>query len=246
MHRLSAVASPRLAMRLTRRPFLHRHLSHMEEVIDDLHVMKVRMPSIMDSKEGKILKWMKHEGETLRVGDSLCRVDVNDIQIEIESPFNGVLADVILEEYRTGQTAEDICIICDSKSSYMDFFEARRLEGIEKERMRVSEEKAKSEQEEEERKILPSHTILLREIRHMMQSGGLADFEALELKEGRSITIDPSKGTLGEVLINLARKQDANLLDVFYASYDGDAFNVESFDQHFFLAQAVKVAQEDA
>lgn len=242
MHRLS-VTLPRLAQRLApSRSCIYRHLSHVEEVIDDLHIMKVRMPSIMDSKEGKILKWMKHEGETLSVGDSLCRVSVNDIQIEIESPFNGVLADVILEEYRTGQTAEDICIICDSKSSYMDFFEARRLEGIENERIRVSEEKAKAD--EEQHKILPSHTILLREIRHMMQSGDLADFEALQTSEGRIITIDASQGTFGEALIALARKQDANLLDVFYASYDGDFFNIESFDRHFFLQNAVKVVQE--
>ena len=167
---------------------------------------------------------------------------ISQLSQKIESPFNGVLADVILEEYRTGQTAEDICIICDSKSSYMDFFEARRLEGIENERIRVSEEKAKAD--EEQHKILPSHTILLREIRHMMQSGDLADFEALETSEGRIITIDASQGTFGEALIALARKQDANLLDVFYASYDGDFFNIESFDRHFFLQNAVKVVQE--
>lgn len=41
-----------------------------------------------------------------------------------------------------------------------------------------------------------------------------------------------------KTLQSLARRGDARLMEVFEASFDGDTFNAESFDDGFFLGNA--------
>ena len=47
-------------------------------------------------------------------------------------------------------------------------------------------------------------------------------------------------------LLSLARKGNADMRAVFEASYEGKAFNVESFDKKFFIDNAKEVVEEES
>jgi hypothetical protein len=47
-------------------------------------------------------------------------------------------------------------------------------------------------------------------------------------------------------LLSLARKGNADMRAVFEASYEGKAFNVESFDKKFFIDNTKKVVEEQS
>ena len=114
---------------------------------DDIHIVKIQMPSIMESPEGKVTKWLKNEGETLLPGEGICRVQIpsHGIEIEIESPFQGVLADILAKSYVDVPTDETLCVLCDSHHAYMTYFERRRQEAIESERARQALDQAEQE-----------------------------------------------------------------------------------------------------
>ena len=113
---------------------------------DDIHIVKIPMPSIMDSTEGKVTKWLKNEGESVYPGASICRVQLlSGIDIEIESPFQGVMADIVVKEYIDVPTDETICVLCDSQEAYMTFFERRRVEALEAERAKLTSEGAEDD-----------------------------------------------------------------------------------------------------
>jgi hypothetical protein len=49
-----------------------------------------------------------------------------------------------------------------------------------------------------------------------------------------------------KTLLSLARKGNADLTAVFESSYEGKAFNVESFDKKFFIDNAKEVVEEQS
>lgn len=46
----------------------------------------------MDMTEGLLVRWMVAEGETVREGDPLCEIETDKVNMEVESPGDGVLA----------------------------------------------------------------------------------------------------------------------------------------------------------
>ena len=50
----------------------------------------VEMPKMGDTmEEGKILRWIKHEGDTVKKGESLAEVETDKVNIEIEAFASG-------------------------------------------------------------------------------------------------------------------------------------------------------------
>jgi len=47
-------------------------------------------------------------------------------------------------------------------------------------------------------------------------------------------------------LLSLARKGNADMRAVFEASYEGKAFNVESFDKKFFIDNTKEIVEEQS
>ena len=136
------------------------------------HTAHVVMPSILDSTEGKVLSWLKAQGDTVSDGESLCQVEVGDMIIEISAPFEGVLADIIAENGQVVKTSGEVAVICDSQESFQDYLEAPRL----------SEEVAA-----EEKVAKPSGGLLLREVKHMLDSGKVRKGEERRRGEERRV-----------------------------------------------------------
>ena len=187
----------------------------------------MKMPSLMESREGTVLEWLKNEGEKVAEGDSLCLVEVGDVRVEMVAPFDGILADTLVEAHLPVPTDEGVAVLCETREAYMEYFDAVRVAAHEAEMVRVLQE-AKAERE-----IRPSAGIVLREVRHMQQQGHL-----------EAASEDP---TFVSHLMTLARKGHPELLVAFDASFEGMYFNAETFNAAFFLEQAkVIVSAEQA
>ena len=58
-------------------------------------VIDVVMPAIeMAQETGKLIKWLKTEGEYVRKGEPLMEIETDKAVIEFESPDSGILSDI--------------------------------------------------------------------------------------------------------------------------------------------------------
>src|SRR3989442_10870811 len=76
-------------------------------------VMKtVEMPKMGDTmEEGKILRWIKHEGDKVKKGESLAEVETDKVNIEIEAFASGVLRKILVPEGESAPIGAGIALI---------------------------------------------------------------------------------------------------------------------------------------
>ena len=59
----------------------------------------VIMPALELAQEtGKVLRWMKASGDTVRKGEPIVEIETDKVTVEIEAPAAGVLRDVTAHE----------------------------------------------------------------------------------------------------------------------------------------------------
>ncbi len=72
----------------------------------------VEMPKMGDTmEEGKILRWIKHEGDQVKKGESLAEVETDKVNIEIESFASGVLRKILVPEGNSAPIGAGIALI---------------------------------------------------------------------------------------------------------------------------------------
>ena len=72
----------------------------------------VEMPKMGDTmEEGKILRWIKHEGDTVKKGESLAEVETDKVNIEIEAFASGVLRKILVPEGDSAPIGSGIALI---------------------------------------------------------------------------------------------------------------------------------------
>ena len=72
----------------------------------------VEMPKMGDTmEEGKILRWIKHEGDPVNKGESLAEVETDKVNIEIESFYNGTLRKILVPEGESAPIGASIALI---------------------------------------------------------------------------------------------------------------------------------------
>ncbi len=72
----------------------------------------VEMPKMGDTmEEGKILRWIKHEGDTVKKGESLAEVETDKVNIEIEAFASGVLRKILVAEGDSAPIGAGIALI---------------------------------------------------------------------------------------------------------------------------------------
>ncbi len=73
---------------------------------------KVEMPKMGDTmEEGKILHWMKKEGDTVKKGESLAEVETDKVNIEIEAFASGTLRKILVSEGESAPIGAAIALI---------------------------------------------------------------------------------------------------------------------------------------
>ncbi len=72
----------------------------------------VEMPKMGDTmEEGKILRWMKREGDEVKRGESIAEVETDKVNIEIESFASGVLRRILVPEGESAPIGAGIALI---------------------------------------------------------------------------------------------------------------------------------------
>jgi len=74
--------------------------------------MDVTLPQLADSlEEGIVSRWLKRPGDRVARGEPLVEVETDKVNSEIESPYDGVLAEVLAGEGTTVPVGEVIARI---------------------------------------------------------------------------------------------------------------------------------------
>src|SRR5215472_17872031 len=71
----------------------------------------VVMPKLGDTmEEGKILAWLKKEGDSVKKGDALAEIETEKVNIEVESFSEGILRKIIAPAGTTVPVGEPIAL----------------------------------------------------------------------------------------------------------------------------------------
>ncbi len=74
--------------------------------------LPMTMPKMsMTMEEGTMVSWLKAVGDTVRSGEPICEVATDKVDIEVESPFDGVLARIVAEVDQVVPVGETIAMI---------------------------------------------------------------------------------------------------------------------------------------
>ena len=77
-------------------------------------ITKVIMPKLSDAMEtGKVIKWLKKEGETVKGGDILVEVETDKANVEVEAFGSGVLRKIVIPEGEQVPVGDLIAVIAD-------------------------------------------------------------------------------------------------------------------------------------
>src|SRR5215467_11199076 len=72
----------------------------------------VEMPKMGDTmEEGKILRWIKREGDEVKRGESLAEVETDKVNIEIEAFASGTLRKILVAEGESAPIGAPIAYI---------------------------------------------------------------------------------------------------------------------------------------
>eukprot|EP01038_Epipyxis_sp_PR26KG_P004861 gene4861-6812_t len=185
------------------------------------YLQTINMPVIMDVKVGTVDKWLKKEGEEFQKGDELCEVSLSDFSIAIDAPSYGIMAKILVKNRGEVNANDPIAVYAQTKDSYMTYLDSVRISSDEEEN--IAELK---EINEEKSKPLDKMT-LLKEIKNLIHEGkidGDSDF--------------------ARQLQSQARKGNKDLMDIFVASFDGSTYNINTFDEDFFIDNAQGLINE--
>ncbi len=73
---------------------------------------RVLMPKGSDTMtEGKVLKWLKNEGEQVANGDALVEIETDKVDMEVESMASGVLRKVLVQPGETVPVGQMLAVI---------------------------------------------------------------------------------------------------------------------------------------
>jgi pyruvate dehydrogenase E2 component (dihydrolipoamide acetyltransferase) len=74
--------------------------------------VKVLMPKGSDTMtEGKVLKWLKQEGEEVATGDTLLEIETDKVDMEVEAMGNGVLRKILVDAGKIVPVGEVLAVI---------------------------------------------------------------------------------------------------------------------------------------
>ena len=75
---------------------------------------QIVMPQMgFDMKEGTLVRWIKHEGDTVNKGEALAEIETDKAVVEVESFASGVLKRITVKEGVTVPVGEEIGVIAD-------------------------------------------------------------------------------------------------------------------------------------
>ncbi|HEY8836636.1 MAG TPA: biotin/lipoyl-containing protein, partial [Dehalococcoidia bacterium] len=79
---------------------------------------EVRMPQLGESvTEGTVVRWLKQPGDTVVMDESLAEIETEKVNVEIPSPFEGTVSELLVPEGETVEVGVPIATIQESGGS---------------------------------------------------------------------------------------------------------------------------------
>src|SRR5215470_6165979 len=73
---------------------------------------EVQLPALSPTMtEGKIVKWLKKEGDSISSGEAIAEVETDKSNLEVEAFDDGVLLKILIPEGETGKVGAPIAVI---------------------------------------------------------------------------------------------------------------------------------------
>lgn len=66
------------------------------------------------STKAIVVRWLKHEGDRVKTGDSLVELETEKVSYELESPFGGILTRLLAHEADEVPVGDPLCEIMES------------------------------------------------------------------------------------------------------------------------------------
>jgi len=151
--------------------------------------------------EGKVIKWLKKEGEKVEKGESLLEIETDKVTVEVESSGSGVLRKILAPEGSSIPVGELIAIIADPDEDISDIVVKKEMVVLPEEK-KVERLEAPKEAVERikisplARKLAEEHKIDMKEIRGSGPGGRIVRedvLKAIETMKGRMPTEVPGK-----------------------------------------------------
>ncbi|MHA1753651.1 MAG: biotin/lipoyl-containing protein, partial [Candidatus Helarchaeota archaeon] len=75
-------------------------------------ITKLVLPKLgWTMEEGKIIKWLKQEGSEIKKREPILMIETDKVSLEIESPIDGFLRKIIIQENQTVPVGTVIAIL---------------------------------------------------------------------------------------------------------------------------------------
>ncbi len=75
-------------------------------------MVEVIMPKMGDAMtEGKVLRWMKHPGDTVAAGEAIAEIETDKVNVELPADEAGVLAQILVSEGQAVPVGQPIAVI---------------------------------------------------------------------------------------------------------------------------------------
>ena len=76
-----------------------------------------QLPRLADSlDESTVSRWLKKTGESVRKGEPLVEIETDKVNAEIESPVDGVLAEIVVPEGKAANVGAVIARITEASA----------------------------------------------------------------------------------------------------------------------------------
>jgi pyruvate dehydrogenase E2 component (dihydrolipoamide acetyltransferase) len=77
-----------------------------------------QLPRLADSLvESTVSRWLKKAGDEVRKGEPLVEIETDKVNAELESPIDGVLAEIVVPEGRAAAVGAVIARLTEAKPS---------------------------------------------------------------------------------------------------------------------------------
>ena len=92
--------------------------------------VKVMMPKGSDTMtEGKVLKWLKKEGDAISTGDAVVEIETDKVDMEVEAMGTGVLRKVLVATGKSVPVGELLGVIASPTRTFPSFLKRRAPSG---------------------------------------------------------------------------------------------------------------------
>ncbi|CAI5736742.1 unnamed protein product [Peronospora destructor] len=206
----------------------------VKEVVLPSHI-QFRMPDLDFKEVGSgaadvtLTKWYVQEGAAVKDGTHMCEIDTPDLSFQLESGDEGFIARLLVDEgVNNIFPGKPLAIIVPTKAEVEQFVKVLKenphcIEGYVEPACMIRAVEAEATATSTEN---AASSDVLRMLNKLHKEGLFEDEKALK------------------VLKSLARKNDAQLLTTYKASYEGGALEEAAFDKAFFVENALELAEE--